>query len=398
MVESGAAYAHRVVTQEERLEVRARCSRWLSNHGHHLTMREWLTDLAAMPGADGRPDVYGAGEAVHALERDVAELLGKPAGRFVIKGMIAQQATLRAWTDQRGFPTVALHPLSHLDFDELNAIERLHPLRAIRLGRTAPFGVAELDAVGEPIGAVTVELPLRRAGFALPSWDELAAVSEWCREHEVPLHLDGARLWESAPYYGRSLAAIAALADSVYVSFYKGLGGLAGCVLAGTDELLKRATPWLTRHGANVYAAFPYALAARAGLDRHLPRMADYRGRAQTLARALGELPGVRVTEPQTNSFGVYLPGDHQALDEAQLRLAERSGVWLFGLIGASPVPGLAVAEVMVGEATEAVPDDEAAELTRQLLAEAERHPTARSDGTDGAAGLDDSESEAGAA
>ena len=184
-------------------------------------MRSRLTQLAAMPEADGRADVYGKGEPVQALEHRVAELLGKPAARFVIKGVIAQQAALRVWSDDRRLSTVALHPLSHLDLDELNALERLHPLRAIRLGQTRPFGVRELEEAGEPIGVVTVELPLRRAGFALLEWDDLVAVSAWCRDHGVPLHIDGARLWESAPYYGRSLAEIAALGDSVYVSFYK---------------------------------------------------------------------------------------------------------------------------------------------------------------------------------
>lgn len=195
-----------------------------------------------MPEADDRPDEYGAGGPVGALERQVAGMLGKPAARFVIKGVIAQQAALRLCAEDPRLWTVALHPLSHLDVDEMNALERLQPLQAIRLGRTHPFGVTELEAAGEPISVVTTELPLRRGGFAVPEWDDLVAVSTWCRDHQVPLHIDGARLWESAPYYQRSLAEIAALGDSVYVSFYKGLGGLAGCVLAGSDDFLARAT------------------------------------------------------------------------------------------------------------------------------------------------------------
>ena len=361
-------------TKDEREEMRAACARRLSGNDH-LSMRDWLTRLAAMPEADGRPDVYGSGAPVQALEHRVADLLGKPAARFVVKGVIAQQAALRAWTDDRGVSTVALHPLSHLDLDELNAFERLHPIHALRLGRTHPFGVTDLEQVAEPIGAVTIELPLRRGGFALPTWDDLTAISAWCRERAIPLHIDGARLWESAPYYGRSLAEIAALGDSVYVSFYKGLGGLAGCVLAGSEDFLAKATPWLTRHGANVYATFPYALSALAGLDRHLPRMADYHARAISLAAALATVPGVRVAEPQTNGFAVYLDGDAEALDAAHLRLAERTGVWLFGAITKTPMPGVAMAEISVGEATDAVPNDEAARLVADLLGAPESGP-----------------------
>ena len=99
-------------SDEERLAVRASCSRWLSGH-REQSMTSRLTQLAAMTEADDRPDIYGKGSAVQALERRVADLLGKPAARFVIKGVIAQQAALRAWADQRGIATVALHPLKN---------------------------------------------------------------------------------------------------------------------------------------------------------------------------------------------------------------------------------------------------------------------------------------------
>lgn len=354
---------------DEKRALRRNCTRWLSGHGDR-TMRDLLSVLVELPESEGYPDVYGDGDPVRTLERRVAELLGKPSARFVIKGMIAQQSALRAWTDGSGIRTVALHPLSHIDHDELAAFERLHPMRAVRLDGGRGFGVAELEGVGEPLGAVTVELPLRAAGFALPDWDDLVAVSTWCRERGVPLHFDGARLWEAAPHYDRPLSEIAALADSVYVSLYKGLGGLAGCVLAGPEDFLARATPWLTRHGANVYAAFPYALAALDGLDRRLPRMAAYRDRAVTLARALAKLPGVLVNEPRTNGFLVFLPAGHEALEQAHRRLAERTGTWLFHEFATTHVPGVSAAEVQVGDAAEAISDDEAAALVADLLAE----------------------------
>ncbi|MBC8090408.1 MAG: threonine aldolase, partial [Pseudonocardia sp.] len=286
-------------------------------------------------------------------------------------GVIAQQAALRTWTDTTRTPTVALHRLSHLDLDESNAIERLHPIAAIRLGTTQPFTTEDLDDATEPIGAVTVELPLRRAGFALLDWDELTAISAWCRQRSIPLHLDGARLWESAPFYGRPLAEIAALADSVYVSFYKGLDGMAGCALAGPEDFLARATPWLSRHGANIHTVFPYALAAAHGLDVHLPRMPEYAARARTLSAAIRRLPGVHGREPRTNSFAVHLPGDATRLEVAHRALARRTRTWLFNGFTASAVPGLTTVEVQVGAATQHIPDGEAAALTAQLVADA---------------------------
>lgn len=352
-------------------EVRASCTRFLSLHPP-VGVHEWLGRLAATAETGSRPDLYGEGDAVQELEGRVAALLGKPAGRFVIKGVIAQQAALRAWTERTGVGTVALHPRSHLDHDESNALEQLHPIRALRVGSTAPFTVADLDAVGEPLGAVTVELPLRQSGCLLPTWDQLVEISDWCRAREVPLHIDGARLWESAPHYDRPLADIAALADSVYVSFYKGLGGLGGCVLAGSEEVLAGARPWITRLGGNVFTVFPYVLSAQEGLDRHLPRMAEYAARARSLAAALSELPGVRVAPdpPQTNGFLLYVPGEEAALREAHLELARETGVWLLRF-AAAEVPGYAQAEVHLGSAVDDLTDAEVVDLLARIAAAA---------------------------
>src|SRR5262249_10552649 len=159
-----------------------------------------------------------------------AQLLGKPASVFFMKGVIAQQCVLRVRAQDARELNVALHPSSHIVTDEARGLELLHGLRTIPIGRHFPFTADDLARIVEPIACVVVELPLRRAGYLLPAWDELKAISDWCRRHSVPLHLDGARLWEAAAGYHRTPAEVAALADSVYVSFYKGLGALAGCV------------------------------------------------------------------------------------------------------------------------------------------------------------------------
>src|SRR5262249_38841792 len=148
-------------------------------------------------------------------------------------------------------------------------------------GRHAPFTLADLERVRQRMAAVVVELPLRRAGYLLPPWRELQRISAWCRDNEVPLHFDGARLWEAAAGYGRPLRAAAAMADSVYVSFYKGMGGMAGCVVAGTRDCLDALEVWRTRQGAALWTTYPYALgdrrhgaavAAHAGLCASCPR------------------------------------------------------------------------------------------------------------------------------
>ena len=157
-----------------------------------------------------------------------------------------------------------------------------------------------------PLGAVLLELPLRDGGYLLPTWRSSVDLSGACRERGVPLHLDGARLWESAPYWGRELHEVAALADSVYVSFYKGLRGLAGAAVAGPADVVDEARQWRTRMGGTLFSLHPYAVAGLRGLRLELPRMADYHERAVELARPLQDRGiGVFPDPPHTNAFRI---------------------------------------------------------------------------------------------
>jgi hypothetical protein len=114
-----------------------------------------------------------------------------------------------------------------------------------------PMLAATLEAVRETLACVLVELPIREAGGQLPSWDELEALKARRSERGVPLHMDGARLWESAALLRHGLRAIAAGFDSVYVSVYKGIGGFAGALLAATTASSPRrgsgAGAWAAR-------------------------------------------------------------------------------------------------------------------------------------------------------
>ena len=354
------------------IELRNRCTRWLNGHRPLRSMRESLLALAELPEAALPLDVYGEGEALQALEAEVAALLGKPAARFMHKGVAAQLAALRVHAGDGDGP-VALHPQSHIFIDEAEAFEQLMGLRGLRVGGADEvMRVEALAALVEKPAVVTVELPLRRGGYLLPEWDALVALSAWCRTAGVPLHFDGARLWEASAHYGRPLAEIAALADSVYVSFYKGLGGLAGCVLAGSVDFIAQLAPWQTRLAGNVFTVYPYVLSALQGLRTQLPRMPAYRERAQALAVLLAAEPGwlVAPEAPQVNAFQLHLPVAPVALREGLLAVARREGFWL----GARAVPshrlqGGAMVEVVIGDAAEGWRDGEAAHALRQAVA-----------------------------
>ncbi|KQW45687.1 MULTISPECIES: low specificity L-threonine aldolase [unclassified Roseateles] len=354
------------------IELRKRCTRWLNGHRPMLSMRESLLALTELPDAELPLDVYGQGQLIQALEAEVAVLLGKPAARFMHKGVAAQLAALRVHCGDGDGP-VAVHPQSHIAIDEAEAFEKLMGLRGLRVGSSdASFGVDQLRAAPEVPAVVTVELPLRRAGYRLPAWDELVAISHWCRQAGVPLHFDGARLWEASAHYDRPLAEIAALADSVYVSFYKGLGGLAGCVLAGSEDFIAQIAPWQTRLGGNVFTLYPFVLSALQGLRTQLPRTPAYRERARTLAALLAEQPGwcVAPEPPQVNAFQLHLPVGPEALREGLLAVARVDGFWLGARAVASHVvEGGAMVEVVIGDAADGWRDTEALTALQRAVA-----------------------------
>jgi threonine aldolase len=332
-------------------DLQARCVARLSQH-RPMRAAAVLSALAAHPAAGAPADLYGGGGAVAELEQRTAQLLGKPAAMFFIKGMIAQMSVLRVAAERARSANVVLHPMSHIVFDEQDAISRLHHLRPIHLGRYAPFSLAQLDTVTEPIAALVVELPLRRSGYRLPALEELRAISAWARDRGVHLHFDGARLWEAAAGYGIPLPELAGLADSVYVSFYKGLGGLGGAAVAGEASFVRALEVWKGRHGGNLYTAFPYALSALRGLDEQLPRMATYVDRARALASLLAEEGRLALTPrvPEVNAFHLLLPGSVERLSEQRDSYAQKHGIWLFNGFLESPVDGRSIGEIVIGD------------------------------------------------
>jgi threonine aldolase len=196
---------------------------------------------------------------------------------------------------------------------------------------------------------VLVELPLRESGCLLPSWEELVELAAAARELDVPLHLDGARLWESQPSYDRPHAEIAGLADSVYVSFYKGLAAPAGAAVAGPEDLADELRLWRRRMGGTLFRMAPYAVGALLGLRDHLPRMGEYAAWARALA---GELAALGLTvdpePPQTNTFLVHVPCPAEEVNERLAAFMERTGIRLAGPFRDAAIPGWATTELAV--------------------------------------------------
>jgi threonine aldolase len=361
----------------ERQEIFRRCERFLTGHGPRRVPVE-LAALAAAAGDDA-PDNYGKGGVLERLESEVAVLLGKPAAVFMPSGTMAQQIAMRLHAEDRGRSSIAFHPTCHLELHEHGGYAELHGLRPRLVGRReALIESGDLEALVEPVAALLLELPQREIGGFLPSWEALGEQAAWARQRGVALHLDGARLWECAPFYGRSYAEISALFDSVYVSFYKSLGAIAGAALAGSREFVARARVWQRRHGGNLVTSYPMALSAREALRTRLGKLGDYCERARRVAARFAAIEGVHVLPqpPHTNMFHVYLPVDAERLLEQSAGLATSQKVALFTRTRACAVPGHCAVELWIGDAASAIGDDELEQLVRGLLERARPTPS----------------------
>jgi threonine aldolase len=333
--------------------------------------RTVLLQLAERAPAVGEADRYGGGTLAERLESRVADLLGKEASVWMPSGTMAQQIALRIHAVHTGRELVAFHPHCHLDGHEERGYEWLHGLKATLLGNANRLVQTEdVEKLSEPHAAVLLELPQRDLGGRLPAWDDLVATAGAARAGGAAVHLDGARLWQCGPFYERPLDEIAALFDTVYVSFYKDLGAPAGCALAGPADLIAQARVWLVRHGGRLFQAYPYLLAAERGLDEVLPRMATYVEHTRALAAALAEVDGFSIVPdpPHVAMFHLYARGDYERLNEAAVELAERTRTALGAHFIATADPAVAATELTIGEANLAVSPQEAAELYSELF------------------------------
>ena len=326
---------------------------------------EWLRSQHAAS------DLYGNAECIQAFETRVARLLGFEAGCFFPTGTMAQLIALRLHAARSGARTVGLHPTSHHLLHEHQSLEILHGLTPVPLSPwERPLLGDDVRHSAERLGAVSFELPLRWLGGALPTWEQLQDLKAACREQKVPLHMDGARLWECQPHYGKPLAEICRGFDTVYVSTYKTVGALGGAVIAGPEALVAEMRMWRRRHGGDLVHLYPYVASSAMRLDGALARIPTWVARARRLAAALKKNPGVVVAPDPvpTNMFRLYLRGTPEAFRERRDQVARDRGIWVTWGFSPAKVPGIVECELQLAEASDPLKDDEMIEAVTTVV------------------------------
>ncbi|MCA1060699.1 low specificity L-threonine aldolase [Rossellomorea aquimaris] len=281
-------------------------------------------------------DIYGSGKIIEDFQQKIADDLGKESAVFFPSGTMAQQIALRIWCDRKGVDRVAYHPLCHLEIHEEDGLKKLHGIEPILLAdKDRVIGLEDVVGLKEEISCLLLELPQREIGGQLPEYETLEAISRFCRDNGIKLHLDGARLYEVLPYYRKTAAEVCELFDSVYISFYKGFGGLAGAILAGRAEFTEESKVWKRRHGGDLISLYPYIISADYYFDQRVGKMEQYYEGAKELASHLNECSGISTLpeKPVSNMFHVHFHLPQKQIESILIDVYEQTGIGITGYV-----------------------------------------------------------------
>jgi len=268
----------------------------------------------AMAEAEVGDDVIDGDPTTRRLEDAVAERLGKERALFFPSGTMANQAAI--WVHTKPGTEILLDAESHILHWEMAAAAALCgvQIRPVR-GTTPVMQAHDLRAMLRPQSTYAADASLiclenthNGAGGMVTPLPALRALQEVGRAARLPVHLDGARLWNAAVATGTSLQELAACADTVMVSFSKGLGAPVGACLAGPAEVIAEATRVRKRFGGGMRQSGILAAGARHGLTHHFDRLAEDHEAATLLGQMVHGAGGAQVVPPDTNIVMIDLP------------------------------------------------------------------------------------------
>ncbi len=298
-------------------------------------------------------DVLGDDPTVNELEATVAEVLGKEAAVYMPSGTMTNQVALRIHTEPGD--EIILESQAHIYFYEAGAPAALSGLMCKLIeGQQGIFTATDLQAALRPWNVhyprtklVCLENTHNRGGGSIFPLAEIQRIEQVCRDHNLRLHLDGARFWNACVATGLSAADYAAPFDTVSVCFSKGLGAPVGSALVGSHELMQRARRFRKMFGGGMRQAGMVAAGALYAMRHHRDRLADDHANAQRLAQGLQSIDGLAVVETvPTNLVYFHTPEEMPAV-----LLAEHLQSLGVGVLPTAAHTLRAVTNLMVSEA-----------------------------------------------
>jgi threonine aldolase len=271
----------------------------------------------AIASADVGDDALGDDPTVARLEARIATILDKEAAVFLPSGIMGNQIAILVHTTPG--TEVICEASSHIVDWELagaaaNAGVQLRTVtgnRGVLQPESVERAIRPRSAQQVQTALIALENTHNAAGGRITPLETMRAVRQLATDRGIPVHLDGARLWNAASATGIPEAEFAACADTVMVTLSKGLGCPVGSLLAGSAEQIGRARVARRRLGGSMRQSGILAAAGLYALDNNRLRLEEDHTRARTLARLAAHVPGLRVMEPETNivMFDVVRPG-----------------------------------------------------------------------------------------
>jgi threonine aldolase len=272
--------------------------------GEPRTTQELIRRLQAFDGAVGiAPDSFTRGGTVDRIEQRCAEMLGKEAAVFMPTGTLANHLAIRQLCGMK--PRAVVPEQSHLYNDTGDCVPRLSGINLMPLAPGRPaFTLAELQGalrasvtgrVVSAVGAVMIESPVRRQHGQIMPYEDIVAITGYCKAQGIATHLDGARLYMMAAATGISPQQYAAHFDTVYVSLYKYFGAPFGAVLAGTRACLDSLYHERRMFGGGLASASLAAALALQGIEGFAERFGTAMARGAALFDCLNTCEGIKV-------------------------------------------------------------------------------------------------------
>jgi len=261
--------------------------------------KEMLEAMVASPVGD---DVYGDDPSINALEARVAAMFGKEAGLFTPTGSLSNQLSIRLLV--KPGEELILDQTAYIVRAELGAAAafsgittRTFPSINGRLNADTALALAHPDAGPYLVStkAIAVEDTHNFGGGTVQSLDEIQKLYKGAQEMKLPLHLDGARIWNAHVASGIKFSEYGKYFETMSVCFSKGLGAPIGSMMLSTKEKIAEARIWRKRYGAGMRQIGLLAGAINYALDHNIERLKEDHNRAAVIASACG------LSKPDTN-------------------------------------------------------------------------------------------------
>jgi threonine aldolase len=276
--------------------------------------------LAFMQSAPVGDDVFGEDPSINSLERITAAKFGMEAGLFCPSGTMTNQLAIKTHT-QAG-DEVICDELSHIyqyegggiAFNSGCSVKLLHGNRGILNAQNILAGINPED-VHKPITSlISLENTSNRGGGACYDFETFKAIKKVAVDHNLPLHLDGARIFNAIVHKKEAAIDYGNIFDSISICLSKGLGAPVGSVLLGSSVYIKKARRWRKVFGGGMRQAGYLAAAGIYALDHHIDRLADDHKHALLLSEVLAKKDFIDSILPvETNIVIANISGKYTA-------------------------------------------------------------------------------------